>query len=418
MSAEEFGDLGETVRNIRNRPQAGERKAREEIIAERERLGREFEERHSDFLTALRQMPKGSREEKEQRWDFFQSYLQREIFLIDLMDVYKPGIAAKYESRRNMNGNHSPDWDLASFRNRGVFDSCVFMETVQESIFNFTGFKKDGSSYGFLACIGTIYGQKAGRAAANNELGRLGISDTGIPEKERLSIMKLAQKVNDICACSPHTGSPEDVLDRLLKERRTHYTKRESELARRLIFKRGIVSLDERYEDEDGNGMSLMEKIEDGKADISDIEGIPFLETFCRHVEENWETIAAGITLKKQEYIRIFFTKDILSILKLDGNGKPYPREPAGNREIYQSLEPCGATLYKKVFCEKYLWRAFIERPGDFYEVYVKLLRNDFDFSHKIIAQVLGKDKTSVSRGGKAYREVMKAFYAYYINSI
>lgn len=103
MSAEEFGDLGEMVGNIRNRPQAGERKAREEIIAERERLGREFEERHSDFLTALRQMPKGSREEKEQRWDFFQSYLQREIFLIDLMDVYKPGITAKYESRRNMN---------------------------------------------------------------------------------------------------------------------------------------------------------------------------------------------------------------------------------------------------------------------------------------------------------------------------
>ena len=105
-------------------------------------------------------------------------------------------------------------------------------------------------------------------------------------------------------------------------------------------------------------------------------------------------------------------------MLKIDGNGNPYPKEPAGDEGFYRGLEPCGETLYHKVFYEKYLLRAFMERPEDFYEVYVKLLRKDFDFSDKFIAQILGKDKATVSRGGRSYRNVMEAFYKYYLNSV
>ena len=86
--------------------------------------------------------------------------------------------------------------------------------------------------------------------------------------------------------------------------------------------------------------------------------------------------------------------------------------------EIYDSLQACGNTLYEKVFYEKYLWRAFVERPVDFRGVYVKLLRKDFDFSDKLVGQVLGKDKTAVSKGKKKYWDIMEAFYEYYRESV
>ncbi|MCI9147397.1 MAG: hypothetical protein HFG73_03885 [Hungatella sp.] len=398
-----------------------EKKAKGQNVAEREKLGIEFEEKYSDFLTALRQMPKGTEEEKNRRWAYFRSYPSCESIKVDLIEAYKPGAIAKYEARINKYKYETldPDLDMAVFKDKRMFDNLVFMETVREAICNFTGFRRDGSSYGFLACIGMIYKQKAGWAAANEELGRRGISDSELPKKNLLSITKLAKAVTDICAIDSGKGSPEEVLDGLLKESKARFTKKELELVRCLIFDKGILSMEAHYEDEDGNDGSLMDKIADTKADIeANMEGMPFLETFCRHLEDGWEAVAVGLKLREKEYIRIFLTKNVLSVLKLDGNQKPYPKEPAGNKEIYDSLQACGNTLYEKVFYEKYLWRAFVERPVDFRGVYVKLLRKDFDFSDKLVGQVLGKDKTAVSKGKKKYWDIMEAFYEYYRESV
>ena len=76
-----------------------------------------------------------------------------------------------------------------------------------------------------------------------------------------------------------------------------------------------------------------------------------------------------------------------------------------------------GEMMYQKIFCMGYLRRAFVEKPENFYEVYVRVLREDFDFSDKLVAEVIGKDKSVVSRRRKDYLEKMKDFYDYYRNS-
>ena len=76
-------------------------------------------------------------------------------------------------------------------------------------------------------------------------------------------------------------------------------------------------------------------------------------------------------------------------------------------------MKPKGDFLYHKVFYHCYLWRALVEKPDNFYGVYVLLLRSDFKFTDKILAEVMGKDKTAVSKGRKQYREIMKAIYNY-----
>ncbi len=81
-----------------------------------------------------------------------------------------------------------------------------------ETIFYFTGLRQDGSSYGFLACIGTIYGHKAGIEAAAEELRQMGISDTELPKKHLPSITKLARTVRDMCERDPGMGAPEEKL--------------------------------------------------------------------------------------------------------------------------------------------------------------------------------------------------------------
>ena len=110
----------------------------------------------------------------------------------------------------------------------------------------------------------------------------------------------------------------------------------------------------------------------------------------------------------------MFFTRDVLKVLKLDNSGKPYEHEPAGDEEFYFSLEPYGSVLYDRIFYARYLCRAFIEKPEDFYETYARLLRKDFDFSDKILTELTGKDKSTISRRRKGYLSAMEGIYSYY----
>ena len=73
-----------------------------------------------------------------------------------------------------------------------------------------------------------------------------------------------------------------------------------------------------------------------------------------------------------------------------------YLKEPAGDEEFYCNLKPKGPFLYHRLFFKDYLWRAFIEKPEDFHAVYSRLLRMDFNFSDKIMAEVKVKDKTAI----------------------
>lgn len=388
-----------------------------QIIEIREKQGKEFEETYSDFLSELKAMPKGTREEKEKRWNFFREYSRHDEFQIELIEKYRPGALNKLASRMEKDEQKdNQDLDIASYKHKKEMDPVVFMETLKKAIMNFTGVSKEGSKYGFVACIGTIYRQEAAKASAENEWQTKGMSDSEMSRERINNVLKLAKTVRNLWEKTPGMISLEEALNQILKEGKIDCRKKDLELVRGLVFHESVVcSLDQSMTED---GLTLEESLPDKRNIDQEVEeqdqvDIPFLE----NLEESWEYIESAKKLKEREFIRLFLTKGILKELKLDKNGEPFTEEPAGDEEFYNSLKPHGTVLYHKMFHEKYLIRAFIENPQNFYEVYARFLRRDFDFSDKLLAEVSGKDKSAVSRGRKNYQETMKALYKYYLNS-
>ena len=387
---------------------------REQVIAERKEQGRKFEERYSDFLTALRKMPRGTKEEKAERWERFRRYPLCDEFILDLMDTYQPNAFQRFRCRLNdPDADNSEDLDMASFKHMKEMDPAVFMEVVQRAVCTYTGIKQDGGSYNFVSCVGRLYSQEAMRKASKAAVEENGGSDGEISEKNLPNIMRLRKRVEELFQKDPSINSREEALKQLLSEGAQGCTRKDLELVRVLIRGKNCSIYDQVTEE----GAVLGDILSDRKDYYSEIleqdeEGIPFLKIVCGNILKEWEK-----KKKNQEFFKIFFTRDILKGLKLDETGKPYSQEPAGNEEFYRKVKFHGEMMYQKIFCMGYLRRAFVEKPENFYEVYVRVLREDFDFSDKLVAEVIGKDKSVVSRRRKDYLEKMKDFYDYYRNS-
>ena len=411
-----------------------ERLGKEELLKkeEDEQMRRNFEKKHAVFLEELSRMPKDAKIEKDQgkkkRWDFFDEYDRRDDFMTDLMEVYHPGAYRKLKARlgkgeawaNNTRGNANNDPDIASWQNKRQIDWCLFMNALKKAIESYTGVNKEEKGYDFVICMRKLYRQEAGYEAAANEMAMTGISDTGIPKKNIRKIMKLAKTTKSIWGRNPRAASLEEVLEEQIKESNVSYTKKDMELVRALVFKENIVtSMEEPLITADGSSNdTLGDQLADGKDDYAEVmeqeDKIPFLEAFCQEIEEKWEMVTSARGMKDQELIKIYFTQSLLKCLKLDDNWQPYQKKPAGNKVFYQKVKPKGDFLYGRLFYKKYLRRAFAEKTECFYDVYAWLLRKDFNFSDTLLAELMEKDKTVVSRGKKRYRELLWDMYRYY----
>lgn len=386
----------------------------EKYKEERKEKADEFEARHCAFLEKLRHLPAN---QKGERWELFSGYDQRENFIIELMETYKPGAYKKIEARLN-NASIGAEENIAYWGKKKEFDSIVFMEVLKDAIESYTGINQEGEAYGFVTCIGLMYRQRAGKAAAKNTLEMKGIS--GLPNKKILSVIKLAKAAKKMWEKKYDELSQEQAMEQVIKEFIGEgKEKKEKELiglVKALVFSEGIVTSMDKPVGEENSGDTLGDFLEDERDEYSllvEQENNRFLwESFCQEMEERWEVIKSAKGLKEQERFKQYFTRDVLRELKQDEEGKPYLKEPAGNKKIYQMLKPKGDFLYHKMFYQRYLWRALVEKPNDLYDVYVLLLRSDFKFTDKILAEVMGKDKTAVSKGKRQYREMMDAIYS------
>lgn len=388
---------------------------KEEKFKERREKAEEFETRHRAFLEKLGHLPSNR---KEERWEMFSEYDQRESFIIELMEAYKPGAYEKIE-RRLKKAQGSPE-EKISYWDEKEIDPAIFMEALKDAIGSYTGINQKGEAYGFVACTGLMYKQRVGKAAVNNAQEMRGIS--GLSYKKRLSVLKMAKTIQKLRAEKGHEFSLEQELKRIIKESIGEGKERKEkeliELVRVLVTSESIVDSMDKPIGGENSGGTLGDIVGDEKDDYSlwlEQENNRFLlKRFYRKIEEEWGVIKAGKGLKEQERIKPYFTQDVLRALKQDEEGKPYLEEPAGNEEIYQILKPKGDFLYHKVLYHRYLWRALVEKPDNFYDVYVLLLRNDFKFTDKILAEVMGKDKSAVSRvRNEKYREIMEKIYNY-----
>lgn len=396
----------------------------EKYNLERKQLAAQFEAAHSAFLEELRHMPT---DKKEERWIFFDRYDRKENFDIELMEVYRPGAYYKIKERLvkfSVESFHADSNLALPWINE--IDPVVFMEVRKKAIEIYTGTNQKGESYGFVACVGILYRQKADEASAENRLQRKGISDQEIPKRNLSRVFRLVRKAERVWEKSSRKISKEEALEQAVKEVSCNYTKKDMELVRTLFFPGSIVvSMDMPLGTEDGDTGDTLGTRQEDKEDyfesVLDREaGCFLLEAFCRGIEERWEVITSAKGLREQEFFKAFFTHWILRELKLDKSEKPwkpYLEEPAGDETFYQVLKPKGDFLYNRMFYKKYLWRAFIKRPEDFYSVYALLLRKDFEFIDKVLVEIMGKEKTVVSKKKKEYLKLMKDIYDYYRNS-
>ncbi len=395
----------------------------------KERLKEDFETKHETFLAELEKMPMGTKEEKEERWNFLEAYPLHDDFKIETMQAYRSGAYRRFVNRvRDSSKAWGQDADIASAWNKQDIDGAAFMEAMHEAVCNYRKSDKNEEDYNFLSYLGMKYGQMAAESAATNEIAKSGmIPISEMPRSNRQRIIKLVRKVNEFRGKSWTQDSLEKILETCAEDSdyRKAYTKREKQLAYELLMNPCNISLDEILTGEDGQeNTALLDRLGKNGLSGTDVcqeivereEKTSFLEIFCQNIEEGWDTIKAARGLRQQEKIKIFFTRDVLKVLKLDESGKPFPKEPAGNEDIYQSLEPRGEFLHHTVFYKRYLIRALVEEPGNFYEVYAKLLREDFDFTDKILAESAGKDRGTISRWRSDYIELMKCLYHYYVN--
>lgn len=306
------------------------------------------------------------------------------------------------------------DGDIASKKHREDIDNVAYAEALNEAVCGYTGIKTDGTPYNFIACLGQFYRQIAGRMATRYDLSEAGISDAGISDKNLSRVVRLVCKTKELARREGHEESPEKIMEMILEVLPRDYTEKERKFIKNFVFDAGYpLSFDASAGEEDEAGAAP--EPEDKKNAVKDAEDMKLaqdiLRTFCEDIEKKWAFIESGKELRKKKTIQLFCTADMMKELKLDGKGtgEPYSEEPAGDEEFYLVLEPQGDFLYRKLLYQKYLQRAFAEYPGDFYEVYAKLLRKDFEFTDKMIAEVEGKDASTISRERQNYLKWMKA---------
>lgn len=382
-------------------------------------LARAFEKKHSAFLKKLEEMPAGGSkgEEREERLKLFRQYPMRDDFQMEAMRAYRRDAYERFMDRVNPEKewrrslDEGKDMDIASVRNRKDIDPYVFTEAINEAVCGYTGKTKSGGDYNFLACVGQNYKQMAGRKAAKYDLDERGISDSEIPERNLYRVLRLVRDRNAIAQREGYGESPEKILDIIQDVLQKDYTKKEQELIRTLVFDNVFkVSIDEGAEDDDGEAFVF--SLADQKNDVKEAEeremARGLLNTFCENIERKWALIDSGKGLREKKTIQLFFSANILKELKLDDEGEPYPTEPAGDEDFYLILKPKGDFLYRELLHKEYLWRALTGYPNDFYEVYAKLLREDFKFSDTVIAKLVGKNKSTISRERKEYVELVK----------
>lgn len=416
----------------------------------------EFEADYKDALEELKKRPRENPEEKKQCWEWFRKYLGPEgyqNFAEDIIRVLRP---KTYEWLQNYAGTD----DTAGFskleeiscktvrRDKAgqQMDPLVLMEAVQEAVREYRGINESGESYSFISSVRQKYGQKAYRAAGRNDYKNSGMLPN-IPEKNMSAVLCLAKQIDFL-----HNDDRQ--LDDVVKEAIDgisghNYTKAEIEAAVRMY--RGLnfmVSLDVPVSEED-DGNTLENMIQD-KNDVYEnlIDGEE-LKTFFESVGRNWEKIKGATKKEARNWIRVFMTKDVLIELKLDvipelskqemrmwktlepesACGQWCPKKsrckkdkkescfarytviPAGNYDIYLILKPYEEIVYAELFHSGYLNRAVERNPKDLEEVYENLLREDFNFSDKILADVMNKNKGTVSNKRKEYEKVRLQLY-------
>ncbi|MBQ9887292.1 MAG: hypothetical protein IJM37_10625 [Lachnospiraceae bacterium] len=431
---------------------------KEDKREERLKAGKDFEEKYEDVLNTIKLMPKKTLEDKEARYSYIKSNKCYDSFVVDLFKAYSPKEYTKlttYLSEQNKNVEYDSNIAFQK-QKKNTIDTLVFMETFMETIKGYTGEDSKGRKVLFLQNFGIKYRQKADIASAENEMAKNGVS-IDRPSKNKVKIMKLVKiikKSKDI-----NNKSVVDAIDEALKSDSVSVTKRDIEVAICIVESLDFTSSLSKPINEEGNvtqGDIISNEFDvyeqfDSYGDRTYGEVVSgFFNKFLDDFDTEWEQVKIASSKPNRNILQLFLTKDLLILLKLKSvnatNSKidkfeknlgskykneedrgiyyiRYKKEPAGNRDVYTMLQPSAIKLCNNIFNLDYVNRAISNLDNNllekdiFYSMYYNLLKKDFKFSDEIIAEILNKNKTIVSRARNKYEKFIEELYYLYFGS-
>ncbi len=379
---------------------------RKEYTAERLRAASEVEEIHKEFLCELKDMPKGTAEERRLRREKYEGYPKKEELLTGVMRAYNSDAFERLLRYTGHGTGTASDVSPAEV----LFEPGIFYEALLTAVDVYTGITKEGNPYNFVACVGKIYSQSMSVTMAKEQY-QSGAPMPEVQDKWLPGLLKLGRDLQRMQEMGV-PGSLEELLDKLTEGKALGGKKREAVL-RIARGENRAKSLNKPVGEEDSREVTMEDRLEDIDNVYARME---LRETIKQQLDSffcNWENVQNGLRKRDRQYIKIFMTKDILRELKLKEDGTPYEEKPAGDWEFYQVLSPHETVLCKELFFREYVCRAFPKEPGNLYEIYAEFLRRDFDFSDKLLAEVLGRDKSIISRWRAQYQEIRATLKEY-----
>lgn len=411
------------------------------------RLAEAFEEKYGDILRSLARMPGETSEDREGRWSWFRSLPEYEALFMKAMEAYSPsGYRALIRCMKS--GQLT---DAGSGKENGI-GSEEFLLAVKDTVERYTEEKKAEEGCFFISCIGTRYRQNMQRSCGKARYDQNGPLPK-VPDNRKYLVTRFVYKARELAGrrgIKERSCNWEMIFEEIMSSEKQKLTRKEWDAAFQMVINaNAVVSTDEAIGDEE-DGVTLEDLIADHTERAEEKTQREMREEllgrFLRNMAEDWGYVRCATNKRSREWIRVFLTKDILMELKLDvipeitederkrwedyrtepncGQWCPrrkrcvksrktgcyvrYQRKPAGTQRIYKILEPYASVIFHDLMFDAYVNRAIEGEPGDLYEVYANYLKDDFDFSDKLLGEVIHKDKTAVSRARADYEGKVK----------
>lgn len=414
-----------------------------------------FDDCYMDLLYALREMPKTTKEERENRRLWFRNHKQYDDFLVDVMKQFRPAAYEKlcgYLGESHAHDNIDSDFGIATMKRKEI-DYVVLMEAVYSAVEDYTGVNSQGITYSFLQSVGIKYNHLAEKAAGINDIGLI---KPLTQQKGYCRILKLTRKVKEILERTQGNKTLQEAIRDGLQGFSYKFTQKElEEVVRRVNGLDMIGSLDQPIPGGEENNASVREIPEtENRIEVWEEENDrrAFWDKFAENFVDRWQEVEAAAGAANRKLLKYFLSKDILLVLKLraasdaekekfkdylepkcgqwchrrnkcplDVSKKVGSREgcyvrygslpgdlETGDSVIYSYLRSCTSSLFETVFDNIYIQSAYPGGVNSLDDMYKKLLKDfkseneedRFEFSDAVMARAarIGKSKLSKCR--------------------
>lgn len=297
-------------------------------------------------------------------------------------------------------------------------------------------------------------------AGARNDFEKPGFSIGG--KKDIYKSVVLANKVQKLLYEEGNYNKTKEAIKEVIsKSKKYSYTKEEIEYAIAIVDGLHIVGrLDAPLSEDDGGEMTGYDEVKSNEDGYLDMERQELLNAFVENFEKKWKLFIAGRGKIDCQWFKVFLSRDILIVLKLEHLNKeerkkykdllepkctswcskrgacPYitykdgkkitsrdscyiryeeSTAASGDIELYEHLKKVGDIFYQSVLENTYVKKAYTEDVNNLDDLYRMKLKprtsnteveeDIFLFTDTILGNAIGRDKKAVSVAKKKYEE-------------